>query len=735
MVNSAFRQRTWWKPVAAAALLLTLAAGGYGAAIWAGLLGQSQRSGEVVASARPLLDAVRRSNTAPTQILFGDLHVHTTFSSDAFLWSLPLMQGEGAHPPADACDFARFCSAIDFWSINDHAESLTPTRWQQTKETIRHCNAVGGNAEAPDVVAFTGWEWTQVGDQPETHYGHKNVIFRDTDEQALPTRPIAAGGPNLAAFRTTMPGLGRLLLPAIDFPNRQRAFDFDLFQRETAEVPLCPDGVPTRELPADCAEIAETPRDLFEKLDQWGFDSLVIPHGTTWGATAPRGASWDAQRGDGQHDPDRQMLIEVYSGHGNSEEYREWRGIERDARGSASCPAPTPLYEPSCWRAGEIIRERCLAEGASSKECERRANVARQHHVDANKNGPKVVPAQQQEQWLEAGQCRDCFLPAYDYRPALSAQAALASKRADPSAPRFEFGFIGSSDNHSARPGTGYKEHGRVGMTDSRGLASQGLAELAPTEEPAAASIPPEQIPVGLPAAERQASFWLTGGLAAVHAQGRDRDSIWRALERREVYGTSGPRILLWFDLISLEPAVAMGSASTTREEPRFRVHAVGAFEQKPGCPDYATHALGAERVRQLCKGECYNPGDDRHAITRIEVVRIRPQQSDDEPPSALIDDPWRSFPCSGDPSGCTVEFSDPEYGASERDATYYVRAIQEPTPAVNGGQLRCEERDADGRCQRVHPCYGDYRTRLDDGCLEDVEERAWSSPIFLRQP
>ena len=73
-------------------------------------------------------------NPSSKQILFGDTHVHSTYSSDAFLWSLPLNNGEGPHPVSDACDYARFCSALDFWVISDHAEAATPTKWMEAKK-------------------------------------------------------------------------------------------------------------------------------------------------------------------------------------------------------------------------------------------------------------------------------------------------------------------------------------------------------------------------------------------------------------------------------------------------------------------------------------------------------------------------------------------------------------------------------------------------------------------------
>ena len=157
-------------------------------------------------------------------------------------------------------------------------------------------------------------------------------------------------------------------------------------------------------------------------------------------------------------------------------------------------------------------------------------------------------------------------------------------------------------------------------------------------------------------------------------------------------------------------------------QNPQFIVRAAGSFKQNPGCTEESIDSLSSERLEYLCAGECHNPSNDRHNIERIEVIKITPQSYAGEAVSPLIQDAWKVFQCNS--QECRIQFEDENYS---RDSVYYVRAIQEKTPAINGMQP-LQEND-------YKLCKGSFRTDLDDNCLGNINERAWSSPIYINKP
>ena len=678
-------------------------------AVGSGWFGGPWQSEDPVAGPREPLQQVVAKGKGEPRILFGDLHNHSNYSLDAYVFNTKLLKGTGRVTPADACDFARYCSALDFWSINDHAESLTPRVWADTVKTIQACNDSAGDPADPDMVSFVGWEWSNGNsDDVPSHYGHKNVVIRTWEEGQTPTRPIASKAIyDISRAPSFVLGLMSLLE---DFDV---ASDFGWYSNEGSSVPVCPDGVPADQLPDSCRDVALTPTSLYRKLDEWGFDSIVIPHGLAWGNVNPLTADFRDQLDE--YEERYQKLVEVFSGHGNSELFVDFDRVSTASDGTLFCPPATADFTPCCRQAEKITRSRC--DAPDSAACD--DSVAKMMKTYLHKGplaGRKTLKDTTLDDWAGCGQLQNSFQPSSAYVPKMSAQYNLAlgfDAQGEPK--RAKMGLIGSSDGHQARPGSSYKETNRVMYTDSKSIGGEDDYSFRADREGGA--------------------FYYTGGLVAAHTDGRDRDAICTALDTRNVYATSGDRMLVWFDLIN-GPAgeVPMGSEVIMSASPQFRVKALGAFEQIPGCPDYAVAALGKNRVQSLCGGECYRPGGDkRKTLSRIEIVKIRPQIRPDEKITPLVEDPWRTFDCPSNGEACIAEFEDSKYVEQGRAALYYARVIQTAEPLIGGDPFGCEYDEA-GECVKRNYCIDDRATR-DKNCTAPAEPRAWTSPIFVEYP
>lgn len=223
----------------------------------------------------------------------------------------------------------------------------------------------------------------------------------------------------------------------------------------------------------------------------------------------------------------------------------------------------------------------------------------------------------------------------------------------------FRLGFIGSSDTHDATPGA---------VAEERFIGHRGNLDDEPSERLVAGGA-------------RSGVLFNPGGLAAVWAEENSREAIFDALRRREVYATSGPRIAVRFfggfglgeDLCS-DPAmieradragVPMGAvldrAARADSAPSFLVSAL----RDPGTAERRGTAL--QRI-QIVKGWV----EDGARHQKVFEVAGDPQNG------ASVDLETCTPTGPGFDSLCAV-WTDPEFRA-EHHAFYYARVVENPS-------------------------------------------------------
>lgn len=245
----------------------------------------------------------------------------------------------------------------------------------------------------------------------------------------------------------------------------------------------------------------------------------------------------------------------------------------------------------------------------------------------------------------------------------------------------FKFGFIGSTDAHD----------GTMGNTAETSQNNPGRVHMQPNSNP--------------------------GGLMGVWAEENSRDSIFDSMQRREVFGTSGSRIVPRFfagwnmdeslcnDVAMIEKlydvAVPMGSQ----------------LPQRPadGVPSFVIAALADPQSEKLERLQIIKawPGEDGTVEQRVFNV------AGGAMPGAHVHEGSCATSNAGQPSLCGV-WKDPEFDPEE-GAVYYSRAIE--MPSCRWSQHYClafptKERPAWCEDPRVP---------------KTVQERAWSSPIWYQ--
>ena len=242
-----------------------------------------------------------------------------------------------------------------------------------------------------------------------------------------------------------------------------------------------------------------------------------------------------------------------------------------------------------------------------------------------------------------------------------------------------------------ARLGTNPYKFGQVGSTDSHtGLATAEEDNFFGKHSGSEPS-PDRMLHPFIKTEIGSLEGWQTvsSGLAAVWASENTREAIFDAMARREVYGTTGPRMMVRFfggwdycidDLDSRQPAfrgyekgVPMGSDMPARKEakaPTFMVYAL-------------RDPIGANLDRiQIVKGRLDEDGKTHEKVFDVVWSDKRKPGSDGilPPVGNTVDIENATWINSIGASELGTVWTDPEFDSKER-AFYYARVIEIPTP------------------------------------------------------
>ena len=272
----------------------------------------------------------------------------------------------------------------------------------------------------------------------------------------------------------------------------------------------------------------------------------------------------------------------------------------------------------------------------------------------------------------------------------------------------FKYGFIGSTDTHSAAPGQtdSANWHGHFSLNDATPEGRLHSFLTGGTTGKTASASP------GI----------NPGGLAAVWAEQNTRESIFDAMKRRESFATSGGRIRVRFfggwnypadlntrrDLVEqgYKNGVPMGgdlpSKPSTAKSPRFVLWATKD-------PDGAN----LQKI-QIIKG--WAEGSKTHETTYDVVcsdgLQSNPQTHRCADNGAQVNLSDCSYSSDKGSAELSATWTDPDFKPTDR-AFYYTRVIENPT---------CRWSTYDALRLKIAP---------PDDAPATVQQRAWSSPIW----